>query len=53
MTNSGTVEFQDLPSFAAEDAQYECVDHPQPSASILVSNSNPVPQLLAEVTCNQ
>ena len=50
LTNSGTVEFQDLPSFAAEDAQYECVHHPQPSASTLVSNSNPVPQLLAEVT---
>ena len=50
LTNSGTVEFEDLPSFAIEDAQYEPVHHPQPSASTLVLNSNPVPQLLAEVT---
>ena len=50
LTNSGTVEFQNLPSFATEDAQYEPVHHPQLSTSTLVSNSNPVPQPLAEIT---
>ena len=50
LTNSGTVEFQDLPSFATEDAQYQPLRHPQLSSSTLVSNSNPVPQPLAEVT---
>ena len=50
LTNTGTVEFQDLPGFATEDAQYEPVHHPQPSASTPVSSGNPVPQPLAEVT---
>ena len=43
LTNTGTVEFQDLPGFATEDAQYEPLHHPQPSASTPVSSGNPVP----------
>ena len=47
--DTGTVEFHVLPSFLTEDAQYEPVHHPQPSASTPVSNSNHVPQTLAAV----
>ena len=43
-------EFQVFCSFATEDVHYEPVHHPQPTASTSVSNSNPLPQPLAEVT---